>query len=68
MSLNEIDIGGLTYAEHHELREMIGDRMVELREQGVPALRERFAEEAAGPWRDAGRGGGCCEAEARSAA
>jgi hypothetical protein len=47
MTLNDIDIGGLTYAELHELRQMAELRMEELREQGVPALRERFAEEAA---------------------
>jgi len=45
--LNDIDIAGLSYAELQELRQMAELRMVELREQGVPALRERFAEEAA---------------------
>ena len=47
MTLEEIDISGLTYPELNELREMVEIRMEELREQGVPALRERFTEEAA---------------------
>ena len=41
MTLEEIDISGLTYPELNELREMVEIRMEELREQGVPALRER---------------------------
>jgi hypothetical protein len=47
MTLRDIDIGDLSYTDLHELKETIGLRMEELREQGVPALRERFAEEAA---------------------
>ena len=47
MPLNEIDISELNYPELNELKAMIEGRMEELREQGVPALRERFAEEAA---------------------
>jgi hypothetical protein len=38
---------GLSYPELSELKELVGLRMDEMREQGVPALRERFAEEAA---------------------
>lgn len=45
--LNELDISGFKYAELNELKGLIELRMEELREQGVPALRERFAEEAA---------------------
>jgi hypothetical protein len=47
MTLEEIDIGGLTYRELDELKEMVAERMEELRDEGVPALRERFSEEAA---------------------
>jgi hypothetical protein len=47
MTLNEIDISELTYPELNRLKDMIEDRMTELREEGVPALRERFAGEAA---------------------
>lgn len=47
MTLREIDIAGLTYPELKELKDRIGERMDALRERGLPALRERFAEEAA---------------------
>ena len=47
MTLNEIDISTLNYPELNELKALIESRMEELREQGVPTLRERFAEEAA---------------------
>jgi hypothetical protein len=47
MTLNEIDIGSLTYPELNELKDAIEVRMEEMRREGVPALRERFAEEAA---------------------
>jgi hypothetical protein len=45
--LHDIDLSGLKYVELNELKELVELRMVELRQQGVPALRERFAEEAA---------------------
>jgi hypothetical protein len=47
MTLSEIDLSGLSYPELSELKDLVGLRMDEMREQGVPALRERFAEEAA---------------------
>ena len=47
MMLHEIDLRGLSYPELSELKNLVGLRMEEMREQGVPALRERFAEEAA---------------------
>jgi hypothetical protein len=47
MTLNEIDLSGLTYPELNELKDMVEARMEEMRDQGVPALRERFAEQAA---------------------
>jgi len=47
MRLNELDIRGLSYPELNQLKGMVEARMEELREQGVPTLRERFAEEAA---------------------
>jgi hypothetical protein len=47
MTLKEIDLSGLTYPELNELKEMVGVRMEEMRDEGVPALRERFAEQAA---------------------
>lgn len=47
MTLNEIDIGRLIYRELTELKDAIEVRMEEMRREGVPALRERFAEEAA---------------------
>jgi hypothetical protein len=39
MTLNDIDLGGLKYAELQELKELVERRMEKLREQGVPALR-----------------------------
>ena len=47
MTLNELDISGFTYPELDDLKGRIKLRMEEMRELGVPALRERFAEEAA---------------------
>ena len=47
MTLGDVDIGGLTYPELTELKDTIEVRMEEMRREGVPALRERFAEEAA---------------------
>jgi hypothetical protein len=47
MTLNELDISGFKYAELNELKGMVERRIREMRELGVPALRERFAEEAA---------------------
>ena len=47
MTLNEIDIGSLIYPELTELKDAIEARMEEMRREGVPALRERFSEEAA---------------------
>jgi hypothetical protein len=47
MRRTELDVSGFTYPELNELKGMIEMRMEELREQGVPALRERFTEEAA---------------------
>ena len=47
MTLSEIDIGSLIYPELTELKEAIEARMEEMRREGVPALRERFADEAA---------------------
>ena len=47
MAMNELDIKGFTYPELTELKTKIETRMQEVRETGVPALRERFAEEAA---------------------
>jgi hypothetical protein len=47
MRLNEFDIKGFSYPELSELKGMVEMRMEELREQGVPALKVRFAEEAA---------------------
>ena len=47
MTLNELDISTFTYPELSELKGRIELRMDEMRELGVPALRERFAEEAA---------------------
>jgi hypothetical protein len=40
-------IGSLIYPELTELKEAIEARMEEMRREGVPALRERFADEAA---------------------
>ena len=47
MTLDELDISGFIYPELEALKGTIELRMEELREQGVPALRKRFAEEAA---------------------
>lgn len=47
MRVDELDIRGFSYPELNELKGMVEARMEELREQGVPALRVRFAEEAA---------------------
>jgi len=47
MMLNDLDISGFTYPELTELKTKIETRIQEMRETGVPALRERFAEEAA---------------------
>ena len=47
MTLKEIDISELTYPELNGLKGLVEGRMEELREQNVPALRERFSEEAA---------------------
>jgi hypothetical protein len=46
MTLNELDISTFTYPELTNLKTKIETRMQEMRETGVPALRERFAEEA----------------------
>ena len=45
--MNELDISGFTYPELTELKTKIETCMQEMRATGVPALRERFAEEAA---------------------
>jgi hypothetical protein len=42
-----IDISGLTFQELADLRGRIDVRVQEMRETGAPALRERFAQEAA---------------------
>lgn len=42
-----IDISGLTFQELNDLRGRIDARVQEMRETGAPALRERFAQEAA---------------------
>jgi hypothetical protein len=47
MMVNELDISGFTYPELTELKTKIETRMLEMRETSMPALRERFAEEAA---------------------
>ena len=47
MTLTELDISGFSYTELSELKAKIETRMQDMRETGVPALRERFAEEAA---------------------
>jgi hypothetical protein len=47
MTLTELDIRGFNYPELSDLKARIEARMQEMRETGVPALRERFAEEAA---------------------
>ena len=47
MTLSEIDLNALTYAELGELKGRADESMQEIREQGLPALRERFIQEAA---------------------
>lgn len=47
MTLTELDISGFNYPELTELKGKIEVRMQDMRETGVPALRERFIEEAA---------------------
>ena len=47
MTLTEVDISGFNYPELSELKAKIETRMQDMRETGVSALRERFAEEAA---------------------
>ena len=47
MTLTELDISGFTYPELSELKGKIETRMQDMRETGVPSLRERFIEEAA---------------------
>ena len=43
----EVDIGSMDYPALAALRERIEEKVREMREVGGPALRERFAEEAA---------------------
>jgi hypothetical protein len=43
----EIDISALNFQELSDLRGRIDTRVQEMRETGAPALRERFAQEAA---------------------
>jgi hypothetical protein len=43
----QVDINGMSVAELSELKNRIEDRVREMREVGGPALRERFAAEAA---------------------
>jgi TATA-binding protein-associated factor Taf7 len=47
MTLTELDISGLNYPELSELKAKIETRIQDMREAGVPALSERFVEEAA---------------------
>lgn len=47
MTLTEFDISGFNYPELSELKAKIETRRQDMRETGVPALRERFVEEAA---------------------
>ena len=47
MTLTELDISGFNYPELSELRAKVETRMRDMRETGVPTLRERFVEEAA---------------------
>jgi hypothetical protein len=47
MTLAELDINGFNYPELNELKGKIEVRMQDMRETGVPTLRERFVEEAA---------------------
>ena len=47
MTLTDLDISGFNYPELNELKSKIETRMQDMRETGVPTLRERFIEEAA---------------------
>ena len=47
MTLTELDISSFTYPELSELKAKIEARIQDMRETGVPAIRERFIEEAA---------------------
>ena len=47
MTLTELDISGFTFPELSELKARIETRIHDMRETGVPAMRERFIEEAA---------------------
>lgn len=47
MTLTDLDISGFNYPELSELKAKIETRMQDMRESGVPTLRERFIEEAA---------------------
>ena len=40
------DISGLTYVELNELREVVAERMKEMRETGITQLRATIAEQA----------------------
>lgn len=42
-----VDISGLSYGELRDLKARVEVRMAEMQETGVPALRDRFADEAA---------------------
>jgi hypothetical protein len=43
----EVDLGDMNFANLTHLRERIDEKVREMREVGGPALREKFAEEAA---------------------
>jgi hypothetical protein len=47
MTLTDLDISSFNYPELSELKSKIETRMLDVRETGVPTLRERFIEEAA---------------------
>jgi len=47
MTATDMDISGFTYPELSDLKAKIETRMQDMRETGVPTLRERFIEEAA---------------------
>jgi TATA-binding protein-associated factor Taf7 len=47
MTLTDLDISSFNYPELNELKSKIETRMQDMRETGVPTLRERFIEEAA---------------------
>ena len=47
MTLTDLDISSFNYPELSELKSKIETRMQDMRETGVPTLRERFIEEAA---------------------